>query len=230
MTEGKAIDVILADDHPAMILGLANALESYSTIRVGETAANSTELVAALEVYPCDVLVSDYSIPGGEYGDELALFAYLRRRYPKLAIVVLTMRDDYAMVSGLLKLGVECILCKTDALMHLNGAIYGAYAGARYFSPRIFEIVCAVDPAGTPVGFDSLSVREAEVIRLFLSGMNVNEIAKRTCRTKQTISTQKGNAMRKLGLERDSDLFKYAMGASMALSSVDETSTEGQGS
>ncbi|WP_038716698.1 LuxR C-terminal-related transcriptional regulator, partial [Burkholderia pseudomallei] len=43
------------------------------------------------------------------------------------------------------------------------------------------------------------------------SGLSVNEIANRLKRSKQTISSQKANAMRKLGLNSDIDLLKYAL-------------------
>ncbi|MEA9982701.1 LuxR C-terminal-related transcriptional regulator, partial [Herbaspirillum sp. RTI4] len=56
-----------------------------------------------------------------------------------------------------------------------------------------------------------LTPRELEVVRLFVAGMTVNEIAGHVHRSKQTISSQKNTAMKKLGIERDADLFKYAL-------------------
>ena len=55
-----------------------------------------------------------------------------------------------------------------------------------------------------------LSKRELEVVRLFVSGMTIKEIGEKLNRSIKTISTQKNTAMRKLGLERDSELFQYA--------------------
>jgi two-component system capsular synthesis response regulator RcsB len=55
-----------------------------------------------------------------------------------------------------------------------------------------------------------LSKREPEVVRLFVSGMTITEIAAQLKRSIKTISTQKNAAMRELGIERDSELFKYA--------------------
>ncbi|VTR32784.1 Capsular synthesis regulator component B [Serratia fonticola] len=55
-----------------------------------------------------------------------------------------------------------------------------------------------------------LTRREAEVIRLYVSGMSVNDIASQLKRTKQTISSQKTSAMRKLQISRDADLFRFA--------------------
>jgi len=55
-----------------------------------------------------------------------------------------------------------------------------------------------------------LSRREAEVIRLYVSGRSVNEIASEFNRSKQTISSQKTSAMRKLGIKRDVELIRFA--------------------
>jgi two-component system capsular synthesis response regulator RcsB len=55
-----------------------------------------------------------------------------------------------------------------------------------------------------------LSKRELEVVRLFVSGMTIKEISEQLNRSIKTISTQKNTAMRKLGIDRDSELFQYA--------------------
>jgi len=55
-----------------------------------------------------------------------------------------------------------------------------------------------------------LSRREAEVIRLYVSGRSVNEIASEFNRSKQTISSQKPATMRKLGIKRDVELIRFA--------------------
>lgn len=48
------------------------------------------------------------------------------------------------------------------------------------------------------------------MVRLYVSGLRVDEIAERLNHSKKTISTQKNQAMEKLGISRDADLFKYA--------------------
>jgi two-component system capsular synthesis response regulator RcsB len=55
-----------------------------------------------------------------------------------------------------------------------------------------------------------LSKRALEVVRLFVSGMTITEIAAQLKRSIKTISTQKNTAMRTLGIERESELFQYA--------------------
>ncbi|VVE64500.1 LuxR family transcriptional regulator [Pandoraea anapnoica] len=56
-----------------------------------------------------------------------------------------------------------------------------------------------------------LSQRESQVLRLYVSGMSITAIAATLHRTKQTISAQKHNAMRKLGIDSDAQLYLFAM-------------------
>lgn len=216
------IRVILADDHPAVVAGLLHTLKKHGTLDVVDTVGNSTELLAALGKHPCDVLVSDYAMPGGDYGDGITLFSFLRRRYPALRIVILTMVDNPGVIRSILKLGIQCILSKADKTDHLLAAIHGAYANGRYFSPTISKIVWQLDVESAGSSSRALTKRESEVIRLFVSGLSVNEIAAQLKRSKQTISAQKTSAMRKLGVETDTELIKYSIGAALAEELDDE--------
>ena len=53
-----------------------------------------------------------------------------------------------------------------------------------------------------------LSAREQEVIRCYLDGMTITEIAEKFNRSIKTISTQKATAFRKLGITSNNGLFK----------------------
>ena len=55
-----------------------------------------------------------------------------------------------------------------------------------------------------------LSAREWEVFRLYVEGLTIQQIAERLARSGKTISTQKRNAMRKLGLDTELSLIAYA--------------------
>ncbi|MCC8405634.1 response regulator transcription factor [Paraburkholderia sp. MMS20-SJTN17] len=222
------IRVILADDHPAVVAGLLHTLKKHRTLEVVDTVGNSTELLAALGKQPCDVLVSDYAMPGGDYGDGITLFSFLRRRYPALRIVILTMIDNPGVIRSILKLDIQCILSKADTTDHLLAAIHGAYANGRYFSPTISKIVWQLDVESMGSSSRALTKRESEVIRLFVSGLSVNEIAAQLKRSKQTISAQKTSAMRKLGVETDTELIKYSIGAALADEPVDEDRNDGR--
>lgn len=223
------INVVLADDHPALVAGLKYALEPVRTIKITGTARNSSEIIEHLETVPCDVLVVDYVMPHGAYGDGLTLLSYLRRRYPKLKIIVFTIVDNPAIVREIARLGVQSYLNKANDPDRLVSAIHAVYANAIYFPTESagYELG-AKALANGPGERAALSKREIEVIRLYISGMSIGEIAKKLNRSKQTISSQKTTAMKKLGIVRDAELFRYAWetGADGMSLAKDETLSE----
>lgn len=94
---------------------------------------------------------------------------------------------------------------------HIGSAIQHVMRGQEYLGP---SVKAALDSMGLGANGQQRSVilskRELEVVRLFVSGMTITEIAGQLRRSIKTISTQKNTAMRKLGIERDSELLQYA--------------------
>jgi two-component system, NarL family, captular synthesis response regulator RcsB len=205
------IRLILADDHPALIAGVRHELSAVPTLDIVGIANNSSQIVDVLDAVQCDILITDYAMPGGGYGDGIVFLSLLKRRYPDLKIIIFTALNNPAIVREMTKLGIPAVLSKVDDIGHLIAAIYAVYAGTEYRSPsanpsttkRLITSHASADPR-------QLTRREVEVVRLYVSGMSVNEIASKLCRSKQTISAQKTSAMRKLGIQRVADLHRYA--------------------
>lgn len=203
------IRLLLADDHPALLAGVMHELKAVPTLEIVDTAHDADSLVQKLQLTACDVLVTDYSMPRGRQGDGLTLLSYVRRNYPGLRIVVFTNLDNPGLVQELARLGVQSVLSKTFHVNYLVSAVHAVYAGSTYFP----DVPVDQRPGRRLQGNGSksaLTKRELEVVRLYVSGMSINEIAEKLHRSKQTISTQKSSAMRKLGIVRDADLFRYA--------------------
>jgi two-component system capsular synthesis response regulator RcsB len=220
---GHPVRIAIADDHPLLLSGLAYELEQHHRIRVVGAAENSTDLVALLNKHPVDVIISDYTMPGGCYGDGITLFGFLKRRFPAVRLIALTMMSNPAIIRSLMAQDIHCILSKADSLTYVIGAVHAALTNKRYYSPSIETIVKlhGLDSHAWTSSANNLTTRELEVIRLFVSGLTVSEIAERLHRSKQTISTQKMSAMRRLGIRRDADLIMYGVSANLTSHSVD---------
>jgi two-component system, NarL family, captular synthesis response regulator RcsB len=205
------LKVVVADDHPVILLGAEHALRQFPDIDVVAQARQSTELVDVLQSVPCDVLVTDLAMPGGKHGDGLPLIGYLQRHFPDVRIVVLTMLENAALLKRLGEIGVLAVVNKSDDLAHIGLAIRHVVRDLPYASPSVRAALETLRiKAGGKTDDVTLSRRELEVVRLFVSGLTIKEISTQLNRSIKTISTQKNMAMRKLGLERDSELFQYA--------------------
>jgi len=203
--------VVVADDHPIILLGVRHALDAFDDIALLGQARQSTELVEMLRRAPADVVVTDLSMPGGRYGDGLALIGYLRRHFPDLRIVVLTMLGNGALLRRLFDAGAVTVVGKCDDLSHIGLAVRHAMRGLRHVSPSLRTALERASAGGGGVAsLPALSPREIEVVRLFASGLSVSEIGLQLNRSIKTISSHKMTALRKLGLTGDAQLIEYA--------------------
>ncbi|WP_390343777.1 response regulator [Variovorax boronicumulans] len=166
--------VLIADDHPAVRIGIESTLRESQAVTVVGAARDSTEMMEMLKQHDCQILVSDYAMPGGLHGDGIALFALVRQRYPRLKIVVMTMLDNPGIIHSLLDIGVPCILNKADSVSHLLPAVHAAYASGRYLSPSMAEIAARTAPHRTDTQPHAmLSKRELEVVHHGVHGRRV---------------------------------------------------------
>jgi two-component system capsular synthesis response regulator RcsB len=202
------IRVIAVDDHDAVIAGVKGLLEREPNIKIVGTAKGPTQLMDILTDLECDVLFTDLSMPRDGRPDGIQMIELIRRQYPRVAVVVLTMLTNPVTLRAALKCGVIGLCDKASVGEDLVEAARCA-AGGRTFLSKCFSDVLE-DAAATD---ETLSPHEAEVVRLFGEGLSVADIAVRLVRSKQTISRQKRDAMRKLGLDSDGQLIAYARSA-----------------
>lgn len=202
--------IVIVDDHPITLIGIRYLLSTNQDLEIVGQAQDTDGLLDQLEQHRCDLLITDLMMPGGRQSDGLRLIDQVRRRYPQLAIIVVTMLDNPALIASLLKLGVHGVISKRGMLADLPKAIR-TNGRQPFLSPSLRHLIDAGEAGyGKPLAqLEALSPREVEVLRLYGSGLAVGEIAERLARSKQTISAQKSSAMRKLGLDTNAGLYLY---------------------
>ncbi|MET0254328.1 MAG: response regulator transcription factor [Luteibacter sp.] len=201
--------VILADDHPVVLKGISLALTKDGLADVVGEAQSPDELLAVLAAEPCDALITDFSMP--EPGrDGLALLAEVRRLYPRLPVMVITTLANPALYREILGAGVLGLIGKSGDTREIPEALAQIVSNHVYLGASVRELI--VTPQGEPHGSGTLadlSPRELEILRLFAAGNSITDIARATGRGLSTVSQQKTNAMRKLRLETDAEIFEY---------------------
>jgi len=207
--------VIIADDHPVVRIGLRMLIDLSGTCVVVGEAEGPDSLLNLLSTTPCDLLITDLSMPGDLQSDGLKMLGMVRRRYPSVRIILVTMFANVATLRSALTEGVMAIVSKGASAKELPMAIRSVGEGRRFVSELLRT---ALAPAG--IGHastkPSLSAKEHEVVRMLASGMTVSEIAGYFNRSVSTISKQKNMAMHRLGISTAVDLFAYARDSGMA--------------
>lgn len=211
---GKPLRIIIADDHPVVLLGAEAALCSRtgSAFSIVAQAQSADELIGHLERTPCDLLISDYSMPYGRFPDGLALMGYIKRHFGHLPLIVMTMLRNPSLLRALLNTGANGLFDKRSAMSHLNRAVHTVIRGRRHLCPTFTTILDTqtLPRAESDTPAVNLSERELEVVRLFVQGLSGRQIAAQLNRSEKTISRQKRTAMDKLGLGHDGGLVEFA--------------------
>ncbi|VVE85985.1 response regulator transcription factor [Pandoraea sputorum] len=204
----RVIRVIVADDHPVVGEGIGAVLSKHSHIKLQAVCVTIESLMGTLGTVECDVLICDYSFEQDSEPDGLHLLHRIRRKFPQLAVIVLTGHQDIAsLVRRVMNLGVAGFLRKSsDELSRLPTIVRNVHAGGKYLDPQTAGELLGPDSSSDAL--NSLSERELEVFRLVGRGMSVTEIAMRTNRSVKTVSSQKLKAMQKLGAKSDAELFR----------------------
>jgi DNA-binding NarL/FixJ family response regulator len=206
------VRAIIADDHPLVLFAIENLMGGYQNMEVVGRATDATDLFAEVDRTGCDLVLMDLYMPGGADGSGIDAVRQFRRRYPDVALVVLTMETEATALQSVIALGVHALISKRDRIDLIHVAIITALAGECYLGPAVRAVI-ADATAMQRLDFvrSVLSRRELEVFTQYASGFGVTEIAGRLGRSVKTISAQKCTAMRKLSLHSDAELFRFAV-------------------
>jgi two-component system invasion response regulator UvrY len=203
------IRILVADDHAVIREGLRRILEEHADLKVIAEAGTGDELMAVLADSSADVLVLDISMPGPGV---FALLQRLRAEHPRLRCVVLTVHPAAQYAVRVLRAGAAGFLSKEQSPDLLVEAIRKVYRGGVYVSPSLAEHLAAnvASPhAGEP--HEALSDRELEVLVRIGGGQSIKAIAADLSLSPKTVSTYHTRIRRKLRLQTDAELVRYAL-------------------
>ncbi|XQW89659.1 response regulator [Aeromonas veronii] len=202
--------IILADDHPLIVTGIRSLIEQITPhCEVVAEAYQVSDLLNLLQQHHCDLLITDFSMPGDTRSDGMVMIQQLRRDYPTLPIIVLTQIQNSGILQSLIQSGVNGLILKKSVINELADAIRQILLGHRYIGPAVKMLLANAGLAHHD-NINPLTAKESEVVRLLASGMSVTQVADYLHRSVKTISTQKKSAMMRLGISSDSALFDYA--------------------
>ncbi|WP_432261177.1 LuxR C-terminal-related transcriptional regulator [Cupriavidus sp. TMH.W2] len=212
----KKIRVIVADSQPVMRRLLGRRLAASASIELLGLVGDEPGLAQALLRGSCDVVTLRF--PLGTPGDDgPSSYARLGTRLAALGrqrVVAIANVADRAGVLRLLKDGCRNVVTARDNVDEVMKAVWMAHLNLASVSELACELIWGRPCGSLADGADwaeLLTTRESEVLRLYLSGMSVTEIAIRTGRNVKTISTQKQSVMRKVGAENDVELAAFAI-------------------
>ncbi|OXS61577.1 DNA-binding response regulator [Cohnella sp. CIP 111063] len=197
--ETERLRLLLADDHPMFLEGLAANLQNEEGIEVAGQAADGNEAVRLAELLQPDVILMDVNMPG-QNGIEAT--REIIRTSPHIGILILTMFDDDASVFSAMRSGARGYLLKGAQKEEILRAIHAVGGGEAIFSATIarkmmFYFDAIVNKAEN-VQFPQLTAREREVLQWIARDMSNVNIARRLGLSLKTVRNHVSNILSKL--------------------------------
>ncbi len=207
------IKVLVADDHTIVREGVRILLEAQPDIEVVAEAADGREAVAKVQERQPDIVLIDIAMPNL---NGLEATRAIKRDYPQVQVIVLTMYESDEYFFQLLNAGASGYVLKKAASADLIAAIRAVYAGDVFLYPSVArrlvsDYLSRVKSGEEKSSYDGLTAREREVLKLIAEGHTNQAIADKLVISPSTVQTHRTRIMQRLNLHNRAELIQYAM-------------------
>lgn len=207
LTTTKQITVLIADDHEITRQGIRSILEQTPDIHVLGEAENGDEIRQLVTLHQPQILLSDLIMPNHS---PMELEKWVRTNYPETITLVLTAHDRSAYLAGMLDAGAAGYLDKRLRSGQLVSAIRRAASGEFLFDKQQLARARRWREEVSQK-WESLSMREQQVLQLLTEGMGNNAIASSLQIKINTVEKHLQNIYQKLDLRTRAEAILWWM-------------------
>ncbi len=212
---GEIINVIIADDHVLYRAGVITALSSKKDIKILAEADNGAHLLNLLKGIQPNVILLDIQMP---IMDGIATLPEIKKLYPGIKIIMLTMMDDQSMITKLMELGANSYLTKTSDSEVIYEAIKTCHEQEFYFNSLTNKALLNNLRQKVPITSiklqqedATLSDKEITVLRLMCEEKSTREIAEVVELSPRTIEAIRDKLKTKTGAKSTAGLIMFAV-------------------
>jgi DNA-binding NarL/FixJ family response regulator len=205
------INLLIADDHQLFVDGLRRILETEKLFGDIHSANNGLQVLEHVKSHQVDCIIMDINMP---LLNGLEATKQLKKEYPDIKIIVVSMECDVVIVSKMLKAGADAFVNKDTGKEELMTAFSKIADNEKYVSPDIAKNLFAYlsyRKKNVTENEKHLTPREIEIIRHIADGETNAEIAAKLFLSVVTVDTHRKNILSKLELKNTAALVKYAV-------------------
>lgn len=204
--------VYIVDDHPLLVQGLTDLINTQPDLEVTGTTPEWTTALDEFKKALPDVVVLDITLKNA---NGIEVLKNLRVHYPELKVLMLSMHDENLYALRALKAGAQGYIMKAAATEKVVTAIRQILKGELYLSDVMAKKTMAQlvgkrrDPGGSPL--EDLSDRELEVFTMIGEGLTTRQIAEKLHLSVKTVETHRAHIKEKLNLNNSTELVQHAI-------------------
>lgn len=201
------IQIALVDDHRLFRSGIASLISEFDGFQVLFEAGNGEELTSKLtpKVKP-DIILLDINMPVMD-GAETA--RWLRKNYPDIHIIILSMFGDAEKVLEMVKMGVRGYLLKDAEPHEFEQALQKVSLGEVYYPEFVTRHI--INSFNQKPELIKLNSRELEFLKLAATELTYKEIADTMCISARTVDGYRDQLFEKLQIKSRVGLVLYAI-------------------
>ena len=214
-TNKEPIKVLIADDHVLYRAGVKTALSTKKDIKIIAEADNGMHLINMLKMIEPDVILLDIQMP---VMDGIGALPEIKKNWPHIKVIMLTMMDDHSMITKLMELGANSYLSKTSDSEIIYEAIKTCYEQEYYFNTLTnkalltnLKIKNTITPQKIVQQEANLNDKDILILKLMCEEKSTKEIADTVDLSPRTVEAIRDKLKVKTGAKSTAGLIMYAV-------------------
>lgn len=209
----EPIKVAIADDHVLFRAGVKTALSVHKDIKMIAEADNGMQLLTVLKHVQPDVILLDIQMP---ILDGINTLPEIKKLYPEIKVIMLTMHNDHSMISKLMELGANSYLTKNSDSEIIYQAVKTVHEEEYYFNQltnkALIDGLRVKRQAEASLPVDAkLSDKEITILRMICEEKSTKEIADLVDLSPRTVEAIRDKLKVKTGAKSLAGLVMYAV-------------------
>lgn len=210
-----SIRIFLCDDHTLFRQGIRKLLELEKDLDVVGEASNGAELLEKIRKAGPDIILMDIGMP---HIDGIAVTQRVKKLFPKIKIIILTVYEDEPHIFEAIKAGAMGYLLKDASFNEVLEAIRQVYKGEALIQPvvaaKVLKEFVMLDKRKIKEGdkfYAGLTEREKQILRLIALGGTNKEIAQKLSISEKTVKNHVSNIFQVLHVTNRTQAAVYAL-------------------
>ena len=215
----SVINVAIADDHALFRTGEKTYLSSRKDIQMVAEAENGMQLLNLLKHVQPDVVLLDITMP---IMDGLATLPEIKKLYPGIKVIMLSMHNDHSMISKMMEIGANSYLTKESGSDMIYEAVRAVYEQDFYFNDLTNKALLSglrtkrTSESSMPLDVQ-LNEKEITILRLMCEEKSTKEIADIVDLSPRTVEAIRDKLKTKTGTKSMAGLVMYAVKAGIVV-------------